>query len=142
MYAVIPHSLTHPTLTHLTHPPPTPTPNPTASQRLRAGLMACLYTQALLTRSADAAATADAATLLGVDAARAVNLVPSFMELWSLPVQLAVAMWLLYTQVRFAFAAGVALCLGMLPVNRWLARRIQGASVEMMAQKDRREWVD
>jgi ATP-binding cassette subfamily C (CFTR/MRP) protein 10 len=38
---------------------------------------------------------------MGVDAGRVVNLVPSFQELWSLPIQLAVAMWLLYTQVGF-----------------------------------------
>jgi hypothetical protein len=158
--------------------------------------MACLYNQALLTRAADAAGGADAATLMGVDAGRVVNLVPSFQELWSLPVQLAVAMWLLYAQVgrggraagrfvwrgrlqlvqveerrvssracvkcavhhpsnhypptpirptnqppqkvRFAFVAGVALCLAMLPVNRALAGRIQAASLSMMAHKDSR----
>jgi ATP-binding cassette subfamily C (CFTR/MRP) protein 10 len=63
--------------------------------------MACLYNQSLLVRAAHAAGTADAATLMGVDAGRVVNLVPSFQELWSLPIQLAVAMWLLYTQVGF-----------------------------------------
>ncbi|KIZ00669.1 hypothetical protein MNEG_7291, partial [Monoraphidium neglectum] len=108
------------------------------SNRLRAGLMACLHTQALLTRAADAAGGADAATLMGVDAGRVVNLVPSFQELWSLPIQLAVAMWLLYTQVRFAFVAGVALCVAMLPVNRALAGRIQAASLSMMGHKDAR----
>jgi ATP-binding cassette subfamily C (CFTR/MRP) protein 10 len=62
--------------------------------------MACLYNQSLLARAADASGCADAATLMGVDAGRALGLMPSFMELWSLPLQLAVAMWLLYTQVR------------------------------------------
>ncbi|GBF90620.1 hypothetical protein Rsub_03192 [Raphidocelis subcapitata] len=108
------------------------------ANRLRAGLMACLYNQSLLARAADASGCADAATLMGVDAGRALGLMPSFMELWSLPLQLAVAMWLLYTQVRFAFVAGVALCLAMLPINRLLAGRIQKASIQMMAHKDER----
>jgi hypothetical protein len=90
-------------------PPPTGAlPPPTPIPRLRAGLMACLFNQALLVRSADAAAGADAATLMGVDAGRVVNLVPSLQELWSMPVQLAVAMWLLYTQVGGAAAHAAA----------------------------------
>lgn len=49
-----------------------------ARRRLRAGLAACLYNQVLLSRAADAAGGPEAATLMGVDAPRAVNLVPSF----------------------------------------------------------------
>lgn len=60
--------------------------------------MGCLYKTALLSRASDA--TADAQTLMGVDTGRAVNLCLSFHELWSLPIQIAVAMYLLYTQVR------------------------------------------
>lgn len=47
-------------------------------RRLRAGLMSAVYSQVLLTRGADAAGGPDAATLMGVDAPRVVNLVPSF----------------------------------------------------------------
>ena len=40
-------------------------------------------------------------------------------------------------QVRYAFLAGLALVLLLIPANRWLANRIQAASVEMMGAKDR-----
>lgn len=38
-------------------------------------------------------------TLMSVDADRLVNLCISFHDLWSLPAQIAIALWLLYTQV-------------------------------------------
>ena len=40
-------------------------------------------------------------------------------------------------QVQYAFLAGLALVLLLIPVNRVLATRIQAASVQMMAAKDR-----
>ena len=44
-------------------------------------------------------ATGEVATLMSVDAGRVVNLLVSFHELWSLPLQMAVALYLLYLQV-------------------------------------------
>lgn len=42
-------------------------------------------------------------TLMSVDADRIVNLVGSLHELWSLPLQIAAALVLLYTQVKLSF---------------------------------------
>ena len=39
-------------------------------------------------------------TLMSVDADRVVNLCVSLHDLWSLPAQIAIALYLLYTQVR------------------------------------------
>jgi ATP-binding cassette subfamily C (CFTR/MRP) protein 10 len=62
--------------------------------------MGVLFRSALLSRAADAAG--DVNTLMAVDAARLANLCVSFHELWSLPLQIAAAMWLLYVQVSAA----------------------------------------
>ena len=43
-------------------------------------------------------------TLMSVDADRVVNLCQSLHELWSLPLQIAAALFLLYTQVRRGFS--------------------------------------
>jgi hypothetical protein len=59
--------------------------------------MGVLFRSALLSRAADAAG--DVSTLMAVDAGRLANLCVSFHELWSLPLQIAAAMWLLYVQV-------------------------------------------
>jgi len=42
-------------------------------------------------------------TLMSVDADRVVTMVASLHELWSLPLQIVVALVLLYTQVRGMF---------------------------------------
>eukprot|EP00897_Mesotaenium_endlicherianum_P006893 jgi/Mesen1/6231/ME000320S05428 len=54
-------------------------------------------------------------TLMSVDAERVVNLCISAHELWSLPLQLAVALFLLYLQVRFAFLAGLVVVILLIP---------------------------
>ena len=41
-------------------------------------------------------------------------------------------------QVRYAFLAGLAVVALLIPVNRWLAVKIERASVRMMAHKDAR----
>lgn len=60
--------------------------------------MGVLYRTALLTRAADAAG--DVSTIMAVDTGRLANICVSFHELWSLPLQIAAAMWLLYVQVN------------------------------------------
>lgn len=54
------------------------------------------------------------------------------------PTQPPTLYLLLTLQVQFAFLAGLALVILLIPVNRWLANRIQAASVKMMGAKDRR----
>ena len=53
-------------------------------------------------------------TLMSVDADRVVNLCASLHELWSLPAQIAIALYLLYTQVPpplpFPFAPACMSC--------------------------------
>nr|ARO50105.1 multidrug resistance-associated protein [Yamagishiella unicocca] len=80
----------------------------------------------------------DVSTLMSVDAGRAVNLLVSFHELWSLPAQMVLALYLLYTQVRYAFVAGLAVSLLLVPANRLIMRYIMVASTDMMAAKDAR----
>jgi len=41
-------------------------------------------------------------------------------------------------QVRYAFLAGLAVVVLLIPVNRWLATKIEAASERMMAHKDAR----
>ena len=41
-------------------------------------------------------------------------------------------------QVKFAFVAGVAVVVLLIPLNKWLASRIEAASTTMMACKDSR----
>lgn len=69
--------------------------------RLRSALTCLVYDKTLLVSSVDMAAHSSGAvqTLMSVDADRVVNLFSSLHELWSLPLQIAIALCLLYTQV-------------------------------------------
>ncbi|KAJ7951988.1 ABC transporter C family member 13 [Quillaja saponaria] len=69
---------------------------------------------------------------------RTVNLCNSFHDMWSLPLQIGVALYLLYIQVKFAFLSGIAISVLLIPVNKWIAKLIASATGKMMKQKDER----
>ncbi|XP_011404304.1 PREDICTED: multidrug resistance-associated protein 7-like isoform X1 [Amphimedon queenslandica] len=75
---------------------------------------------------------------MSTDVDRIVNFCPSFHQFWSLPFQISVSLYLLYRQVGLAFIAGVVFCILLIPVNRWLAKKIGELSTKMMTQKDNR----
>ncbi|GMN36333.1 hypothetical protein TIFTF001_005927 [Ficus carica] len=57
---------------------------------------------------------------------------------FSLPFQIVVALYLLYTQVKFAFVSGIVITISLIPVNKWISKLIANASEKMMKQKDER----
>ncbi|RLM54944.1 ABC transporter C family member 13 isoform X1 [Panicum miliaceum] len=77
-------------------------------------------------------------TFMSVDADRTINLCNSLHDAWSLPLQIGVALYLLYTQVNYAFLSGLAITIILIPVNKWISTRIASATEKMMKQKDRR----
>lgn len=75
---------------------------------------------------------------MSVDADRTINLCNSLHDAWSLPLQIGVALYLLYTQVNYAFLSGLAITIILIPVNKWISTRIASATEKMMKQKDER----
>lgn len=45
---------------------------------------------------------------------------------------------MMFFQVGISFLAGLGFAVLLIPVNRWLAEKIQNLSQEMMTQKDNR----
>jgi ATP-binding cassette, subfamily C (CFTR/MRP), member 10 len=76
--------------------------------------------------------------LMSVDAERLLGFCSGIHELWSLPLQICIALWLLYTQVQFAFLSGLGVVILLIPLNKILATAIQRASIKMMHAKDER----
>ncbi|KAK9831669.1 hypothetical protein WJX74_005261 [Apatococcus lobatus] len=108
--------------------------------QLRTGLTCTAYCKTLALGLADASAfpSGQVQTLASVDTDRVVGLCASLHDLWSLPVQIIIALVLLYAQVQWAFLAGLAVVIALIPLNRWLAGVIQRASLRMMTAKDER----
>ncbi|NWV84549.1 MRP7 protein, partial [Dasyornis broadbenti] len=107
---------------------------------VRAAVISAIYRKALRVSSASLArfTVGEIVNFMSTDTSRLVNFCLSFHELWSLPVQLAITLYLLYQQVGVAFLGGVALALLLVPINKIIANRIMMNSEKMLKHKDTR----
>uniref|UniRef100_A0A8C5X3B7 ATP-binding cassette sub-family C member 10 n=1 Tax=Malurus cyaneus samueli TaxID=2593467 RepID=A0A8C5X3B7_9PASS len=107
---------------------------------VRAAIISAIYRKALRVNSTSLArfTVGEIVNFMSTDTDRLVNFCLSFHELWSLPVQLAITLYLLYQQVGIAFLGGVALALLLVPINKIVASRIMMNSEKMLKHKDTR----
>ncbi|XP_057325310.1 ATP-binding cassette sub-family C member 10 [Microplitis mediator] len=75
---------------------------------------------------------------MSTDSDRIVNSCPSFHTLWSIPLQLAVTLYLLHTQIGISFLAGISFTIILIPINKFIANKIGVLSTKMMKFKDQR----
>jgi ABC-type multidrug transport system fused ATPase/permease subunit len=75
---------------------------------------------------------------LTVDAQRVADGLGGLYDLWALPLQTALTLYLLYVQVSFAFVAGVVITVALIPVNMVLAKKISKVQSTMLAHNDER----
>ncbi|NXH91982.1 MRP7 protein, partial [Edolisoma coerulescens] len=107
---------------------------------VRAAVISAIYRKALRVSSTSLVrfSVGEIVNFMSTDTGRLVNFCLSFHELWILPVQLAITLYLLYQQVGVAFLGGVALALLLVPINKIIANRIMMNSEEMLKHKDTR----
>ncbi|XP_061373093.1 ABC transporter C family member 13 isoform X2 [Gastrolobium bilobum] len=108
--------------------------------KLRSSIMTLIYEKCQCVNLAERSkfSNGEIQTFMSVDADRTVNLCNSFHDMWSLPLQIGVALYLLYTQVKFAFVSGLAITILLIPVNKWISKLIASATEKMMKEKDER----
>ncbi|KAI7986989.1 ABC transporter C family member 13 [Camellia lanceoleosa] len=108
--------------------------------KMRSSIMTVIYRKCLCVSLAERSkfSEGEIQTFMSIDADRTVNLFNSLHDMWSLPFQIGVALFLLYTQVKYAFLSGIAITILLIPVNRWIAKLIASATNKMMEQKDER----
>ncbi|XP_023634190.1 ABC transporter C family member 13 isoform X2 [Capsella rubella] len=108
--------------------------------KLRSSIMSVIYKKCLLVNTANRSGFSEGEiqTFMSVDADRIVNLCNSLHDMWSLPLQIGVALYFLYTQVKFAFLSGLAITILLIPVNKWISVLIASATEKMMKLKDER----
>ena len=61
-----------------------------------------------------------------------------FHMIWSAPLQIALAMYLLWQVLGVSSLAGLGVMVLMIPLNGWIARKTRKLQVKQMAQKDSR----
>ncbi|NXJ75494.1 MRP7 protein, partial [Trogon melanurus] len=107
---------------------------------VRAAVISAIYRKALRVGSTNLArfTVGEIVNFMSTDTNRLVNFCLSFHEVWSLPFQFAITLYLLYQQVGVAFLGGLALALLLVPVNKVIANRIMVSNKEMLKHKDSR----
>ncbi|KJH49298.1 ABC transporter transmembrane region [Dictyocaulus viviparus] len=108
--------------------------------KVRAACITTLYDKLLMVPATEMNAFSSGAILnfVSTDVDRVVNFCNSFHAFWSLPVQLTIALYLLYREVGMAFLAGVLAALILIPINKWVTNSIGRMSVKLMHCKDQR----
>lgn len=107
------------------------------SMKMRVGVVNSIYRKALEARGVRESRP-DMLNLMSTDADRIVNSCISFHFFWSIPFKLFTTLYLLYLQLGSAFLAGVIFAALLIPINRWLAKRIGIYSTGLMTAKDAR----
>nr|XP_048699538.1 ATP-binding cassette sub-family C member 10 isoform X2 [Caretta caretta] len=107
---------------------------------VRAAVISAIYRKALRVSGSSLAGftMGEIVNFMSTDTDRLVNFCISFHEVWSLPFQFAITLYLLYQQVGVAFLGGLALALLLVPVNKVIANRIMENNKEMLKHKDTR----
>nr|XP_038033035.1 multidrug resistance-associated protein 7 isoform X2 [Anas platyrhynchos] len=107
---------------------------------VRAAVISAIYRKALRVGGTRLSrfTVGEIVNFMSTDASRLVNFCLSFHEVWSLPFQFAITLYLLYQQVGVAFLGGLALALLLVPINKVIANRIMMSNKEMLQHKDAR----
>lgn len=107
---------------------------------VRAAVISAIYHKALRVSSASVTrfTAGEIVNFMSTDTSRLVNFCLSLHEVWSLPFQFAITLYLLYQQVGVAFLGGLALALLLVPINKVIANYIVMNNKEMLKHKDAR----
>nr|CDJ84141.1 unnamed protein product [Haemonchus contortus] len=110
------------------------------SLKVRAATVTAIYDKLLMVPLSEISKFSSGSILnfVSTDVDRLVNFCNSFHAFWSLPVQLAIALYLLYREVGMAFIAGVVAAIILIPLNKWVTNSIGRMSVKLMHCKDLR----
>lgn len=107
------------------------------SMKMRTSLVSAIYKKGL-----DAKQLQDSKpeilNLMSTDTDRIVNSCISFHSFWSIPFQLFTTLYLLYTQLGVAFISGVIFAVLLIPINRYICKKIGTLSEFLMSAKDKR----
>lgn len=107
------------------------------STKMRTAIVSSIYAKGLEAKGLHEAKP-EILNLMSTDTDRIVNSCISFHSFWSIPFQLFTTLYLLYTQLKFAFVPGVIFAIILIPINRYIAVKIGKLSAFLMTAKDKR----
>lgn len=108
--------------------------------RIRSGLISAIYRKSLRISSAAKKDTTvgEIVNLMAVDAQRFFELISYLHVLWSGPVVIGVAIWLLWRELGVAVVAGLVVMILMIPLSGIIAAKLRDLQIVQMKVKDER----
>lgn len=108
--------------------------------RIRTGLISAIYRKALRVSSAAKKDTTvgEIVNLMSVDAQRFFELVSYIHILWSAPIVIGVAIWLIWRILGIAVVSGLVVMVCMIPLSGIIAAKLRDLQIIQMKVKDER----
>ncbi|KAJ1668229.1 hypothetical protein EV178_000574 [Coemansia sp. RSA 1646] len=112
----------------------------TTGMKAKSSLTAAIYKKALrLSNEArQEYTTGNITTLFSVDVERIGGVTDYAHIIWSGPVQIVLAIYLLYGTLGWSVFAGIFVMVAAIPVNNWIVKRMRVLQVAQMKNKDKR----
>ncbi|XP_074602377.1 multidrug resistance-associated protein 1-like [Brevipalpus obovatus] len=110
------------------------------SMRMRSAIIAIIYKKSLKLSSSGRKnfTTGEIINLIAVDAERIVGYVLMYNMLWSAPIQIGIALYLLYQQLGTASLAGIGIMILLIPLNGFIGQRLKTLTGILMKERDKR----
>ncbi|XP_034235576.1 multidrug resistance-associated protein 1-like isoform X2 [Thrips palmi] len=108
--------------------------------RIRTALISAIYRKALRVSNSlrKELTLGEIVNLMAVDAQRFTELMAYINLVWAAPLQIILALYFLYQTLGISAIAGIVVLLFMVPVNAWLADRVESLQISQMELKDER----
>lgn len=110
------------------------------SMRMRSAMINAIYKKALALSSVARGqyTTGEIVNLMSVDTQRVMDYIQVYNLIWITPLQIGLAIWLLWGQLGIATLGGLGVMIILLPVNGVVTAYIRKYQVQLMKHKDRR----
>lgn len=108
--------------------------------KIRTSLIGLIYRKAVVVKLNELSkySIGKIVNYMSIDSDSIVNAFPSFHSFWSLPIQIAITLYLLYSQIGISFLVGVAFVIILIPINKILSDYIGKVQKRLMIHKDER----
>ncbi|XP_078398933.1 ATP-binding cassette sub-family C member 10 isoform X1 [Cetorhinus maximus] len=106
--------------------------------KVRSAIISAIYRKALHVNiiTLSKFSVGEIVNFMSIDTDRIVNFFPSFHEVWSLPFQFSLTLYLLYQQIGVTFLGGLVVGLLLVPLNKAIANIIMENNRKMLGHKD------
>ncbi|XP_075738556.1 ATP-binding cassette sub-family C member 3 isoform X2 [Rhipicephalus microplus] len=110
------------------------------SMRMRSAMINAIYKKALALSSVARGqyTTGEIVNLMSVDTQRVMDYIQVYNLIWITPLQIGLAIWLLWGQLGIATLGGLGVMIILLPINGVVTAYIRKYQVQLMKHKDRR----